>query len=514
MVENSRTSKSLKNVKVALIFYFINLVLSFFSRKFFLDYLGAEILGLNTTAQNLLGFLNLAELGIGGAVSYALYKPLFLNDLRSINEIVSIQGWLYRRIAVIITIAACVLMCFFPLIFEKAKVPLWYTYASFCVCLFSALLGYVFNYKQIVLTADQKEYKITLNIQGIKVVKVIIQLLSIIYLANGYVYWLVLEFLMSVITTVVIECVLRCEYPWLCPQPRIGGVMRKKHINIIKKTKQIFFHKIGSFAFSQSSSIIIYAYASLSLVAIYGNYMLVATGLQMLVSSIFNSVNAGIGNLVAENDRERAISVFDELFSLRFYIVAVVSYGFYMLVGSFISLWIGEEYVLDHTTLLLITAVLFIDLVRNIIDSFNNAYGLFQDVWATLAEACINIGCSIWFGSIWGLPGILTGVLLSLILVVFLWKPYFLFGWGFKISVWHYWKLYFKCFVSGMFVAWISAFLISVLPITADQDFTTWILCVILDTVFFGITLLVILCSINHSMRQSMDRILNFFFLK
>lgn len=173
MVENSRTSKSLKNVKVALIFYFINLVLSFFSRKFFLDYLGAEILGLNTTAQNLLGFLNLAELGIGGAVSYALYKPLFLNDLRSINEIVSIQGWLYRRIAVIITIAACVLMCFFPLIFEKAKVPLWYTYASFCVCLFSALLGYVFNYKQIVLTADQKEYKITLNIQGIKVVKVI-----------------------------------------------------------------------------------------------------------------------------------------------------------------------------------------------------------------------------------------------------------------------------------------------------------------------------------------------------
>lgn len=308
---------------------------------------------------------------------------------------------------------------FFPLIFEKAKVPLWYTYASFCVCLFSALLGYVFNYKQIVLTADQKEYKITLNIQGIKVVKVIIQLLSIIYLANGYVYWLVLEFLMSVITTVVIEYVLRCEYPWLCPQPRIGGVMRKKHINIIKKTKQIFFHKIGSFAFSQSSSIIIYAYASLSLVAIYGNYMLVATGLQMLVSSIFNSVNAGIGNLVAENDRERAISVFDELFSLRFYIVAVVCYGFYMLVGSFISLWIGEEYVLDHTTLLLITAVLFIDLVRNIIDSFNNAYGLFQDVWATLAEACINIGCSIWFGSIWGLPGILTGVLLSLILVVF-----------------------------------------------------------------------------------------------
>ena len=212
MSESSRTAKSIKNAKVALIFYFINLVLQFFSRKVFLDYLGAEVLGLNTTAQNLLGFLNLAELGIGSAISYALYKPLFQRDVKVINEIVSVQGWLYRRVAVVVIIAACVLMCFFPFIFEKAKVPLWYTYASFSVLLFSALLGYIFNYKQIVLTADQKEYKITLNIQGIKVIKVLVQIAAITYLADGYVYWLVLEFVMAIVTTVIINHVLRREY--------------------------------------------------------------------------------------------------------------------------------------------------------------------------------------------------------------------------------------------------------------------------------------------------------------
>ena len=205
MSESSRTAKSIKNAKVALIFYFINLVLQFFSRKVFLDYLGAEVLGLNTTAQNLLGFLNLAELGIGSAISYALYKPLFQRDVKVINEIVSVQGWLYRRVAVVVIIAACVLMCFFPFIFEKAKVPLWYTYASFSVLLFSALLGYIFNYKQIVLTADQKEYKITLNIQGIKVIKVLVQIAAITYLADGYVYWLVLEFVMAIVTLSLIH---------------------------------------------------------------------------------------------------------------------------------------------------------------------------------------------------------------------------------------------------------------------------------------------------------------------
>lgn len=243
MSELSRTAKSIKNAKVALAFYFINLVLQFFSRKVFLDYLGAEVLGLNTTAQNLIGFLNLAELGIGGAVAFTLYKPIFESDTQAINEIVSVQGWLYRRVAYIVIAGACVLMCFFPLIFEKAEVPMWYTYGSFIVLLFSALLGYFFNYKQIVLTADQKEYKITLNIQGVKVIKVLVQIAAITCLANGYVYWLVLEFLMAIATTVIINYVLHREYPWLCPQVRLGGQLRKKHTEIIKKIKQIFFTK-------------------------------------------------------------------------------------------------------------------------------------------------------------------------------------------------------------------------------------------------------------------------------
>lgn len=129
----SRTSKSIHNIKIAFLFFFINLLLQFFSRKIFLDYLGSEVLGLNTTAQNLLGFLNLAELGIGGAVAYNLYKPLYEKNFSAIIDIVSIQGWLYRRIAYVIIGGSSILMCFFPLIFSKAEVPVWYTYGTFIV---------------------------------------------------------------------------------------------------------------------------------------------------------------------------------------------------------------------------------------------------------------------------------------------------------------------------------------------------------------------------------------------
>lgn len=295
MSESSRTAKSIKNAKVALIFYFINLVLQFFSRKVFLDYLGAEVLGLNTTAQNLIGFLNLAELGIGGAIAFTLYKPIFEKDTQTINEIVSVQGWLYRRVAYIVIVGACVLMCFFPFIFEKAAVPMWYTYGSFSVLLVSTLLGYFVNYRQIVLTADQKEYKITLNVQGFKIIKVLLQIAAISYLSNGYLYWMILELLMSITTAIILDRLLKREYPWLKTTVDNGGKLRQKYPEIIAKTKQVFFHQMATFVLSQTSPLIIYAYTSLTLVAIYGNYMLIVTGVTLLMDALLRSINAGVG---------------------------------------------------------------------------------------------------------------------------------------------------------------------------------------------------------------------------
>lgn len=433
----SRTIKSIKNAKVALVFYFINLILQFFSRKIFLDYLGAEVLGLNTTAQNLLGFLNLAELGIGGAVAYNLYKPLFEKNTQAINEIVSVQGWLYRRVAYSVIIGACVLMCFFPLIFGKAQVPLWYTYGSFIVLLVGALLSYFINYRQIVLTADQKEYKITLNVQGFKILKVIFQILAIRYLDNGYVYWMVLELLFSATAAVVLDKVLKREYPWLESSPKQGKKLRAKYPEIITKTKQVFFHQIAGFVLTQTSPLIIYAYASLTLVAVYGNYMLIIAGVTLLMNALLNSVSAGIGSLVAEGNKKQIKEVFWELTSLRVWLASIICFGIYKLGHSFITLWVGQEYVLNQSAFILLIIITFVGLTRTN-DTFLAAYGLFQDVWAPITETVLNLGLSVLLGYFWGLTGILAGVAISLLLIVCGWKPYFLYCYGFKERVWEY----------------------------------------------------------------------------
>ncbi|MEG2556312.1 MAG: sugar transporter [Odoribacter sp.] len=507
MLSESRTSKSLRNVKVALVFYFINLILQFFSRKIFLEYLGAEVLGLNTTAQNLLGFLNLAELGIGGAIAYTLYKPLFHKDIQVINEIVSVQGWMYRKIAYMVIAGACVLMCFFPWIFAKAEVPLCYAYGSFIVLLVSSLLGYFINYRQVVLTADQKEYKITLNVQGYKILKVVLQILVIRYLADGYVYWMILELMMAFVTVFVLNRVLRREYPWLVSSPSEGKVLQKKYSDIITKTKQMFFHQIGHFVLLQTSPLIIYAYASLTLVAIYGNYLLIVTGVTLLMNALLNSVSAGVGSLVAEGNKVCIKRFFWELTSCRIWIASVICFGIYELGDSFIRLWVGNEYILERPAFIILIVITFISLTRTN-DTFLSAYGLYQDIWAPLTEACLNLGCSIGLGYFYGLPGILLGVAISLLIIVCAWKPYFLYKCGFKESIWEYISGQGKYFIL-LCISFLCAIYIlnRLFPVGQIETYGDWLTYAFQVIGIYGSVSLLFFYSMDRGMRDFSLRI-------
>lgn len=475
MPANSRTAKSLKNARAALLFYFLNLLLQFFSRKIFLDYLGSEVLGLNTTAQNLLGFLNLAELGIGSAVAYNLYKPLFEGNRQAINEIVSIQGWLYRRVAYVVLAGACVLMGFFPWIFAKAQVPLGYAYGSFAVLLLSSLLGYFVNYRQIVLTADQQQYRITYSTQSIHIIKVILQILAIRFLSHGYVWWLVLELLMAVLSSYVLDRCIRKVYPWLRTVTNKGAELQKRYPGIITKTKQIFFHQMATYVLTQTSPLIIYAYASLTLVAVYGNYLLIINGITQLMGALLNGVGAGVGNLVAEGDKQRVKSVFWELTALRMWLASVACFGIYSLGHSFITLWVGAEYILPQSAYILLMGITFIQLSRTN-EIFISAYGIYQDIWAPVMEAILNLGLSVILGYYYGLTGILSGVLISLLVMVVGWKPYFLYRYGFQESVWEYVWRYGRLFMGIVLACIISNYLISRSSVLLSFNYKQWIL--------------------------------------
>lgn len=485
----SLTSKSAKNSVVALVFYILNMGLQFVSRKVFIDYLGEELLGLNTTITSLLQFLNIAELGIGSAIGYTLYKPLFENDTVKINEVVTLQGWLYRRIALLIIGASVVLMMFFPLIFEKSDLPLWYSYATFLALLFSSLLSYFVNFRQIVLSADQKEYKIQYSYKTVILLKFVFQIVCICKFDNGYVWWLALEVIFAIIASAALNFVIRKSYPYLKDSPLEGKELINRHREVLVKTKQLFFHKIGGFALNRVQPIIIYGIATLGTVAIYGNYMLVVTGVTSLITAIFSSMNAGVGHLVASGDRARIMRVFKELFSVRFLITITICFCVYELTQPFMKLWMGESLMLDNECVVLFVLITFINLNRLTADAFINAYGLFGDIWSPIVETVLNIGLSLLFGYFLGLKGILLGVLVSLFVVIFCWKQYFLFYKGFKESILWYVKMYIGHFALAIISYPAIKFCYGSILSTEIDGALSWVL----HAVVYGFTALFVL---------------------
>lgn len=318
MSQESRVKKSLLNARVNLIFYFLTLALSFFSRKIFLDCLGADFVGLTGTLQNLLGFLNLAELGIGSAIGYVLYKPLFDHDEAKINEIISVFGYLYRWIGRIILGAGCILACFLPLIFPDTQFELGIIFFAYFAFLASSLIGYFANYKQTLLGADQKNYVVTAYFQTATIVKTLIQMASAYY-TGSYYLWVVIELVFGVIYSFILNWKINQVYPWLRSEVKQGKLLFKKYPEVMKYTKQLFVHQIASFIQFQTTPFLTYAFVSLQMVAYYGNYTIIIEKVNALLINFWGSVSASIGNLISEGNKEKNINIFWELISLRFF---------------------------------------------------------------------------------------------------------------------------------------------------------------------------------------------------
>jgi O-antigen/teichoic acid export membrane protein len=474
MQQESRVKKTLLNARVNLIFYFLTLCLSFFSRKIFLDCLGADFVGLTGTLQNLLGYLNLAELGVGSAIAFNLYRPIQQGNKDEINRLVSLFGYYYRNIGLIVLGAGVLLSAFIPLIFKDSDFPLGVIYFAFYSFLTSSLIGYFINYRATLLSADQKDYVVSAYFQTANILKTILQLTLAYYYTNYYA-WVAVELSFGILCSIVLNLKINKVYPWLKCSVGFGKQQTARYPNILQSTRQIFIHKIKDFILSQSDQLFIFAFVSLKMVAYYGNYTVIIGRLMTFFYTILGSVGASVGNLVAENNHPKMMGVFWELMSLRYFISGLVCFSIYHLISPFITLWLGAEYILSPVILVLMLLNLFISISRGTVDNFNFAYGHYADVWSAWAEGIINVCVTLVCGYYWGIPGILLGKTASILPIIVFWKPYYLFRDGFHLKYWEYWRktvIYYLLFGG---CALVVHYLLPYLPVNPYLSFGWWI---------------------------------------
>lgn len=100
----SRSKKSIKNLIAAIVGQSFGLIISFLSRIIFIRFLGTKYLGLNGLFSNILSVLSLAELGIGEAITFSLYKPLSKKNIKECQMIMQFYRKVYTIIGIFVLI--------------------------------------------------------------------------------------------------------------------------------------------------------------------------------------------------------------------------------------------------------------------------------------------------------------------------------------------------------------------------------------------------------------------------
>uniref|UniRef100_UPI00404888CC hypothetical protein n=1 Tax=Mariniflexile sp. TaxID=1979402 RepID=UPI00404888CC len=441
--------------------------------------MGDEFMGLSGTLQSLLSFLSLVELGIGTAVSYAIYKPQYNHDHQEINNIISLLGHLYKKVGLIVLAIAIVLSLFFPLIFSTLTLPLGIAYLLFYAYLLTSLLNYFYNYNILILQADQRSYVITTYYVSLNLTKVVLQTL-IAYYFKSFVLWIVLDIIFSVTNSLLLRRRVAKDYAWV-QNNTDNKYLIKKYPHIIQKIKQISVHKFSAFVLNGTDQLLIFAFVSIQSVAFFGNYQLILSNFAGFLKNLSSGVGAGVGNLVAEDNKVQINNIFRQTLALNFFIAGFSSIILYYTVEPFIVFWIGDKYILDKNILILMLVNLFITQIRGSVDSFIQAYGLFGDTWAPITESVLNLVISLIFVQFWGIAGIMLGTAISLISIVLIWKPYYLFKKGFHEDILVYWINFSKLLFVFVLSYFLVAFLKNKFVILQGEGF--------LELVFFGIKL-------------------------
>lgn len=498
----NRVHKTMMNAKVGILFYFTTIILAFFSRRIFLECLGDTFIGLSGTIGSILEFLNISEVGIGTCIGYFLYKPIERHDKEKIGEIVSLYGYLYSIVGTVILCGALIISLFIPIVFDGEEVSLVLVYCTFFAFLSSQLIGYFLNYRRILIDSDQKTYKLSIWTQSFNIFKVFAQI-TLAYHYHSPFIWLAIELGFNLFSCWIINHIINREYPWLVTDRSQGKEVLKKYPEILIKAKQIVIHRLKNFFLSKSDEILIFVFESLQMVAYYGNYTMIVGKLTALFNSVLTGMNASIGNLVAEGNKWNIHKVFWEYLTFRYWTTGIFIIALAFLINPVIGWWLGAQYILQEHIVILILINMYIMLTRPAIDLFINAYGLYDDVWAAYAEGIMNVVITLIIGYFYGLLGILLGKIVSMILFVVIWKPYYLYKRGFHESVFNYWRHTITHIL--ILIAIIVANYITILSLHWEightlLDIFYYILCILLPILLLYSILIYVLCPGAHDL--------------
>lgn len=419
-----RVKHSLLNISAGLANQFIITALSFVSRTVFINSLGMEYLGINALFTSLLAMLSLAEAGIGSSIVYNLYKPVADHNKPQILVLMRLYKNAYRLIALVVLLLGLAVFPFLPHIIKDTSVQ--NIELIYFIFLLNTALPYLFIYKHSYLNVNQKNYIVTAAFSISSIVSTSAKI-GILYWTENYLLYLMLECVVANFTTIWIAKFVDRKYPFLNEKTtdRLDPDTRAK---FIKNMKAILIANVGSYFVFGVESLLISSFISLIAVSLYANYKMLIDISRTFLNQIFASMYHSVGNLVAKEKPDKVYEVFRAMHLLNFWTYSLMAIGLYILTQPLIDVWLGGEFLLSDSILLLLVVMFYERGMRNTITTVKTTSGIFhEDRFAPLVQAAINLGASFWLVHVFGLAGVFMGGLLSAVAIPFWTTPFLVY---------------------------------------------------------------------------------------
>ena len=449
-----RLVNTMKNVIVGVSTLFISTIANFALRTIFIYSLGKTYLGVNGLLTNILSMLSLAELGIGSAIGFSLYKPLSQNDTRKINSLMKYYKKVYYIIGLVVFIIGLGLMPFLSFFVKEGEmVP--NLYLIYFIYLVTTSYSYLFTYKRTLVASDQKSYKLSLYDTLFSLLSIGVR---IVYLCFGhnFVVYLLISFVFTLLQNIVVNIVIDRLYPYL-KEKKVKELSKKEKESLFTNIKGLMFHKVGNYLVNGTDNIIMSKFISLDTVGLFSNYSLIMNTVNMFLSSIFGGAVASFGNLIVSEDKKKIYSTFKLYNFIGFWIYSFSAIAFFFLLNPFIDLWLGNDFLIGKILVFVVVTNFYFNSMLGIIDNVKSSAGIYyQDRYIPIIQAIVNLAVSIILVQKIGLIGVFLGTSVSILFVIFLLKPYFLYKYLFNQSVISYYIDFIKylivLFIEGLIV--------------------------------------------------------------
>jgi O-antigen/teichoic acid export membrane protein len=434
----SRSHNLIRNVLVSSIAQVVILLVAFVNRTLFIRLLGVEYLGIDGLFTSILIVLSLAELGIGNAIIYNLYKPIATGDTEKSKQYITFYSKAYSVIILLITVAGLCLLPFLKYLINtnelKVNIDL---YAVFILFLLNTTSSYFMAHRQAVLVVNQQQSTVSAINMIIKIAALIFECVSLLIFKNYYIY-LIIKVAANYIQAVIISIVAKKRYPELCIKSR--QKLDRDELSVIKKNVgALVIRRIGSVVLLSTDNLIINKFISIVMVGIYSNYTLIISSIQTVTTKAFSAMTATIGNYVASKSKENVESLFRVYTYTVYLIYGLCSVCLYVLTNRFIILLWGESYLLSKTTLFIIVINFFLYGFQVAINVFRDTTGLFvQGKYRPLISSAINVLFSLIFVKPFGISGVILATVISHVMISSWYDPYILYKHYFVQKVRYY----------------------------------------------------------------------------